>query len=149
MVETQPPKKNWPVILTLVISALGSIFFAAQAFILGVFWLISILDPTSGIAEGLPIGLLFWSSILGGVLLVPLLVSSLNQLRGRPFPSWLDLKTPALAKLSRWVILAWPLVVLLGWLVARQEIASMVLLGPINLLVAGIPILWIYQAAQR
>jgi len=149
MVDTQPPKKNWPVILTLVISALGSIFFAAQAFILGVFWLISILDPTSGIAEGLPIGLLFWTSILGGVLLVPLLVSSLNQLRGRPFPSWLDLKTPALAKLSRWVILAWPLVVLLGWLVARQEIASMVLLGPINLLVAGIPILWIYQAAQR
>ncbi len=149
MMGNQPPKKNWPVILTLVISALGSIFFAAQAFILGIFWLISILDPTSGTAEGLPIGLLFWTSVLGGVLLLPLLVSSVNQLRGRPFPSWLDFKTPALAKLSRWVILAWPIVVLLGWLVVRQDVAAMIFLGPINLLVAGIPILWIFQVAQR
>lgn len=149
MTDMNAPGKNWRVILTLVVSALGSLFFAVQAFSLGMFWLISLLDPMKSTSETLSIGLLFWTSLLGGLLLIPLLLLSIYQLRGKPSPGWLDLKNPKFAQSLRWVILAWPAVVLLGWLVASHESAALILLGPINLLVAGIPILWVYQAVQR
>lgn len=149
MTDQNTPKKDWRVILTLLISALGCLFFAVQAFALGAFWLISVLDPVRSASESTPIGLLFWTSILGGLLLIPLVLLSIYQLSGKPAPGWLSLQKPALSKALRWVILAWPVVVVVGWLVARQENAAMIFLGPINLLVAGIPILWIFQAVQR
>jgi hypothetical protein len=149
MKDQESPKQDWRVILTLVVSALGSLFFAVQAFALGVFWLISLLDPARSVSEVAPLGVLFWNSILGGLLLIPILLLSIYQLRKKPVPDWLNLDNPTLAKASRWVILIWPVVVLLGWLVANSESAAMLFLGPINLLVAGIPILWIFQAVQR
>jgi RsiW-degrading membrane proteinase PrsW (M82 family) len=48
-----------------------------------------------------------------------------------------------------WLILLWPVMVFLGWLVAGTPKVAVFLLGPINLLVAGIPVLWFYNAAQR
>lgn len=149
MTEQEAPKKDWRVILTLVVSALGSLFFAVQAFALGVFWLVSLSDPVRSMTEGASLGLLFWNSILGGVLLIPILLLSIYQLREKPAPAWLNLENPTIAKASRWVILIWPVVVLLGWLIASREGAAVIFLGPINLLVAGIPILWIFQAVQR
>ena len=149
MTDMNKAGKNWREILTLVISALGGLFFAVQAFSLGIVWLVSILDPFKDPAENVSIGLLFWTSILGIILLIPLLLLSINQLRGKPSPGWLNLEHPTIEKISRWVILAWPAVVFLGWWVASRENAAMIFLGPINLLVAGIPILWVYQAVQR
>ena len=149
MTEQLTPGKNWQVILTLLASILGILLFAVQAFSTGVAWLLFVLDSRMSFSQSMPIGLLFWTSILGGVLLLPLLLLSINQLRGKPSLTWLDLNHPVLAKAARWVILIWPVVVLLGWLIARLENVAVILLGPINILVAGIPILWIYQAAQR
>jgi hypothetical protein len=149
MTEQMTPGKNWRVIITLVVSALGSLFFAVQAFSLGMFWLVSLLDPLKNASETMSIGLLFWTSLLGGLLLIPLLLLSIYQLQGKPAPGWLDLNHPKFAQAVPWVILAWPAVVLLGWLIANREGAALIFLGPINLLVAGIPILWVYQAVQR
>lgn len=148
MAEMKPTGKNWPVILTLVVSAFGILFFIVQALSLGIFWLTSFLDPAASVTESVSIGLLFWTSILGGLLLIPLLLLSVYQLQGTSPPVWLDTRHPTIAKVSRWVILAWPVVVLLGWLVARHERLAMFFLGPINVLVAGLPILWVFQAAQ-
>lgn len=148
MADPKTPGKNWPIILTLVISAFGILFFIVQAFSLGVLWLISLLDPAVGLAESTSFGLLLWTSILGAVLLIPLLLISIYQLRGSAPPAWLDASHPAVAKVTRWVILAWPLVVLLGWFVSSRERLAMVFLGPINVLVAGLPILWVFQLAQ-
>jgi hypothetical protein len=148
MTEPKTPGNNWPIILTLVISAFGILFFVVQAFSLGVLWLISLLDPPVSLAESTSFGLLLWTSILGAVLLIPLLLISINQLRGSAPPAWLDANHPAVAKVTRWVILAWPLVVLLGWFVSSRERLAMFFLGPINVLVAGLPILWVFQLAQ-
>ena len=149
MTNMDKPGKKWRVIITLMVSVLGILFFAVQAFSLGILWLTSFLDPGVSMPENVFLGLLFWTSILGGLLLIPLLLLSIYQLRGVSTPGWLDLQSPVIAKVLRWVILVWPIVVLLGWLVASRERLAIFLLGPINVLVAGIPILWIYQAAQR
>ena len=139
MTEQLTPGKNWQVILTLLASILGILLFAVQAFSTGVAWLLFVLDSRMSFSQSMPIGLLFWTSILGGVLLLPLLLLSINQLRGKPSLTWLDLNHPVLAKAARWVILIWPVVVLLGWLIARLENVAVILLGPINILAAGIP----------
>jgi hypothetical protein len=149
MTDMTAPGRNWRVILTLVISALGILFFLVQALSLGVFWLTSILDPIVSLPESLSIGLLLWTSILGGLLLIPLLLLSIHQLQEKPMPGWLDFNRPAWVKVLRWLVFTWPVVVLLGWLVTQQERLATVLLGPINVLVASIPILGIYYAAQR
>ena len=149
MAEIRTPGKDWPTLLTLAVSALGILFFIVQTISLGLFWLISILDPAAGLPESVPLGLLFWTSILGGLLLIPLLLLSIYKIQGKAIPGWLDIHNPTLAKALRWVILIWPVVVLLGWLITSYERLAVLFLGPINVLVAGLPILWVYQAAQR
>jgi hypothetical protein len=149
MTQKTAPGKNWRVILTLLVSIAGILFFLVQAFFLGLFGLISILDPSSSLIDRAPISLYFWVSLFGAFLLIPLLMLSISYLRGKPSIGWLDLKKPALTWISRWVIILWPLLVFLGWGATKIEGLSTLLLGPINLLVAGIPILWIYAAAQR
>jgi hypothetical protein len=149
MTEPRTPSKDWRVILTLVISALGILYFVVQAFALGIFGLTSLLDSVTGLPESLSISLLFWTSILGGLLLIPLLLMSVYRLRGDPPPGWLDTSQPGFGKWMRWVIFAWPAVVFLGWLVAGRGNLAVFLLGPINVLVAGLPVLWIFLTAQK
>jgi hypothetical protein len=148
MTEMNSPGKNWRVILTLVISALGILFFIVQALALAVFWLTSFLDPVISMPESVSIGLFFWTSILGGLMLIPVSLLSIYALQDKPVPGWLDLTRPSFSKALRWVILVWPVLVLLGWWITSQEGLAVFLLGPINVLVAGLPILWIFSAAQ-
>jgi len=149
MADIKPPGKDWRVILTLLISALGILFFIVQAFALGVFWLTSILDPTVSTQQSISIGLLLWTSVLGGFLLIPLLLLSVYRFRGDPVPQWMDAQRPEFNKKLSWVILAWPVAVALGWLVASNKDLAVFLLGPINVLVAGLPVLWIFHVARR
>ncbi|NLN70491.1 MAG: PrsW family intramembrane metalloprotease [Chloroflexi bacterium] len=148
MRQETAPGKDWRIILTLLISALGGFFFIVQAFSLGVLWLISFFNPAGNIVENTTIGLLAWTSVLSALLLTPLVLISVNQLRGKPTSAWPHRHAPLLGKALRWVILIWPVVVFLGWLVAGMEQMAAIFLGPINLLVAGIPILWIFTLAQ-
>ena len=61
MTDMNAPGKNWRVILTLVVSIFGALFFVVQALSLGVLWLISLLDPMRNASETMSIGLLFWT----------------------------------------------------------------------------------------
>jgi hypothetical protein len=149
MIETSIPEKKWQTILTLAISALGIVYFLIQALGLGVIWLTSFFDTQSGITQSIPSGLLAWSSLLSSLLLVPVLLHSVYRLRDQEIPAWLDTSQPTINKVVIWLILAYPVVVFLGWLVAGSPRVATFLLGPINLLVAGLPVLWIYNEAQR
>jgi hypothetical protein len=149
MTEFNEPGKNWRTILTLALSTLGILFFLGQALLLGVVWLITLFDPQTGMPEGISIGLLAWSSIMSGFLLLPVLLMSVYRLRSQSIPGWLDTSRPAFGRVVRWLILGWPVIVFLGWLVADRPSLAIFLLGPINLLVAGLPVLWIYYVAQR
>lgn len=149
MTDMKSPGRNWQAILTLMVSALGILYFLVQAFALGIFWLTSIFDASVAIQQSITIGLLFWTSVLGGFLLIPLLVLSIYRLRGEPVPTWLDTQRPDFNKRLPLVILVWPIIVVLGWLVASNENLAVFLLGPINVLVAGLPVLWFYLFARR
>jgi len=149
MAETRTPGKDWRIILTLLISALGILFFIVQAFALGIFWLTSIIDITAPTQQTISIGLFIWTSILGGFLLMPLVLLSISRLRAAPIPRWLDARRSGLYQKLPWVVLAWPIVVALGWLVASNPNLAMFLLGPINVLVAGLPVLLIFFVARR
>ena len=109
------------------------------------------MDLISELAEGaqdISIELLVWSSLLSLLLLLPVLVLSFYQLRGQPVPEWLNTSRPIIRKMSWWVILVWPVFVFLGWLVAGRPGKIVFFMGPINLFVSGIPVLWVYNAAQ-
>ena len=148
MQEKQTTTKNWRSVLSLGISALGILFFLIQALSLAVFWLISLVNAQSDLTQIISIGLLVWSSILSGAVLMPAFLLSLYQMRGQSIPHWLDTRRPAIRKIVMWIILVWPMFVFLGWLIAGRPTLAIYLLGPINLFVAGLPVLWIYNAAQ-
>jgi RsiW-degrading membrane proteinase PrsW (M82 family) len=149
MTTTQSPVKRWQTILALIFSALGFVYFLVQALFVSGLWLVSLIDSQTGLAEAVPNGLLVWASLLSALLLVPAFLISLNDLRNKPAPAWLDGQRPWL----RWLLLAaiviWPLMIGLGWLVSGRPGLAVYLLGPINILVAGIPVVWVYALAQR
>lgn len=141
--------KNWRTILSLVIGVLGVIYLLSQASALGFLWLVQVIDPQAETSQIVSLGLLAWASILPAILLLPIIFQNYYQIREQPIPSWLDTQRPIFMKITRWLIPVWPLLVFGGWLIADSPRASMFLLGPVNLLVAGLPILWIYSAAQQ
>jgi RsiW-degrading membrane proteinase PrsW (M82 family) len=148
MREVQNSPKDWRTILALGACALGILYFLIQALGLSVFWLISLINNQGDLTQTISTGLLIWSSILSALCLTPAFLLSFYQLRGQGMPPWLDTNRPAIRKMVKWVILVWPVVVFMGWLIAGRPSLAVYLLGPINVLVAGLPVLWIYNAAQ-
>lgn len=149
MSDINSPEKNWRIILTIALSALGILFFIVQAFLLGAFWFLLRVTPNLNVLAGLPLGIFFWASVLNGILLVPILALSINEYQGKPVSRWLDFTQTKTSRVVRWAIVVWPFAVLLGWWVAGRETPADFLLGLINVIVVGLPILWIAQAAQR
>jgi len=148
--ETQNQNgNNWRVILSLGLSGLGILFFLVQSFSLGALWFVNFIDPQTEIAQTVSYGLLLWASIFSGLVLVPVFLLSLYQLKKQTPPKWLDLSRPVFRRISYWIILIWPIIVLFGWFVAGRPTLSAILLGAINILVAGLPILWVYTLATR
>jgi RsiW-degrading membrane proteinase PrsW (M82 family) len=146
--EEQPAGKKWQIIVTLVISALGILYFIGQALVLGMALLLSLFQPQTGFSQNLPLGIVLWFSVLSAVLLLPILLISYFQLRGHSLPHWLDTSRPVFSKISNWIIIIWPVVVAIGWVISKQPEIAAYLIGPVNVLTAGIPVLWIYHKAQ-
>jgi hypothetical protein len=148
MAESKPTKDSWQTYLWLGLSALGIALFLFQALSMAVVWLIGLVGEQSELTQTIPISQLVWSSILSGVLLMPVFVLSLKQLRGKGTPAWLRIGRPTIRKGMLWAILLWPVIVALGWFVAGRPNLAEFFLGPINILVAGVPVLWIFIAAS-
>ncbi len=145
--ETMSPGKDWRTILSLVISALGTVYFFAQALIMGVLWLVMMISGTSP-SETTTFSILGWGSLLSAILLLPITILEIYKLKQHPLPAWMNTQNPTLRKFVLFVILIWPLFILLGWFIAGHPTWATFILGPINLFVAGLPVLWILNAAQ-
>lgn len=148
MTNSKGSGTDWRTLLTLVVSGLGIVFFLVQMLSLGLYWLVSFIDTRVSMTQTISVGLLMWSTILSGLMLLPILLLSIYRLRGQTIPSWLDTRRPIFRKTVWRIILIWPLIIFLGWLISGRPTVAAFLLGPINVLVAGIPVLWIYHAAQ-
>lgn len=142
-------KHDWRMLLSLSVSGLGLIYFLVQTLSIGFLWGTNGGQTLLGINQNLSYGLLLWSSILSGAMLVPIFVISLYRLRGKAIPVWIDTSRPLYRKIALWSISLWPLIVLIGWLVAGNPKLAPFLLGLINVLVAGLPVLWIYTLASK
>lgn len=140
---------NWRIILSLGLSGLGIVLFLTTALSLGAIWIANFNNAQNGMMQTISNGLLLWASIFSGLVLVPTFLLSLYQLRGQEPPKWLDTSRPIYRKIAYWIILLWPAIVVIGWFVAGSPVTSAFLLGPINILVAGLPILWVYSLATK
>ena len=147
--DTNLSQKTWKTTLSLILSGLGILYFLGQTLVLALVWLSLIITPVPGFSQGSMLGLLVWSSILSAIILLPIFLITLYQQLGKPIPHWLDTDRPLIHKITWWSLVIWPLLVLFGWLISGNQTLSIWLLGLINVLIAGIPVLWIYHAAQR
>ena len=149
MSATKAPEKNWLTIATLALSVLGIVYFLFQVMVLSAVWLISLFDAQNNLPQSISVNLFLWSSFLSGVLLVPLFLLSYARLRNLPVPLWLDARRPINKRIITGLVIAWPVLILLGWWIAGQPTAAAFLLGPLNVLVAGVPVMWVFTAAQK
>jgi len=145
----QPETKSWQNTLSLALSALGILVFTLLAALMAIFG-----TSMSGFlavpeAQLISVGTLAWASLLCALALIPAFLLSLRQWRGQPTPAWLDMQAqPKVRKVILRSILLWPLAVFAGWQVTGSPALARFLLGPINLLVAGLPVLWLFNLAQ-
>ncbi|MFW5714329.1 MAG: PrsW family glutamic-type intramembrane protease [Brevefilum sp.] len=147
MANENTSQKTWQTYVSLGLSALGVVFFLIQALSLSIVLLVNLAEGQQGPMQAISLGLILWSALLSSVLLLPVLILSWHRLKGDEVPNWLKMGRPDLRKAVFWVIIIWPVVVALGWLIAGRPMAATFLLGPINILVAGLPVLWIFNAA--
>ncbi len=147
MSQNQSSKRPWQTYLTLILSSLGMAYFFIQAVSLGIAWLISLIGPQEMVLPEPTFGHFIWVSLFSGLLFLPMIILSKNKIKGKENPGWLDMKKPEIRRGVTWSILAWPIVVFLGWLVAGMRGNVSFLLGFINILVVGLPLLWIFNMA--
>ena len=148
-IDQQSEQRSWQNTLSLALSALGILVFILLAILLA--FVGSSLSGFLAVPEAqlISVGVLAWAMLLCSLALGPFFLLSLRAYRGHPVPTWLELNTrPRVRKVILWSILAWPVMVLAGRLVAGSPELARFLLGPINILVAGLPILWILNLAQ-
>jgi hypothetical protein len=141
--------QDWQAILSIALSGLGVVYFLIQALSFGVLWVTNLVNSQGAMDQTISYGLLVWSSILSCLMLTPVLLFSYYQLKGQNPPKSLDTSRPIFRKTAGLLIMIWPFVVFIGWLVAGRPGIAAFLLGPINILVAGLPILWIYTSATK
>jgi len=148
MEPLEVPRKDWRNLVALGISALGILYFLVQAISLSALLLIGIFNSQIDAGENTLIGLMVWYSIVLFVLLIPVFLFSLYDYREKPIPAWLDTRQPKVKKRLLWSILFLPVIMVIGWIVVGQPTLSVFILGFINVLVAGIPVLWMSTVAQ-
>ncbi|HCU57237.1 MAG TPA: hypothetical protein DF984_03260 [Anaerolineaceae bacterium] len=148
MRQSEPAEKQWQTILALVLSALGIALSLVEAVSVIVMGLLPSGAGSADVLSTVPVGYLAWSFILSAFLLLPVFLLSLYRLRGKAAPKWLDTGRSGLGKTALLVILAWPVVTMLGWWIEGFPQVAGYLLGLINIFVTGLPVLWIYTISQ-
>jgi len=145
---TQSPKKDWRSLVALVISVLGLLYIVVQTVVLSGLLVFGFVNSRIDTSENIILGILIWYSILSAMIIVPVFLTSLYSYREKPIPRWLDTSHPGIRKGLLWSILVLPLIFFIGWIVAGQGALSVFILGLINVLVTGIPVLWVSQVGQ-
>lgn len=99
-----------------------------------------------GLAGSLPLLMTAASALIGGILLLPSVVTSLQRIAGRPPGSQVRFSH------RRWpslLIFALPVVLLLGNIAADQGRLALLFLPPLNVLAVLLPVVWLLYLAVR
>jgi hypothetical protein len=98
---------------------------------------------TAGAAAALPLVLTGAGLAFGGVLLLPSAGLALSRILNRPIPFQFKVRRPG------WVILILPLVLGLGYVLAKNPVIAVVTLPVLHILAVGISVLWLLSIALR
>lgn len=149
----QPPqerrKTDYLTIAQVVVSGLGMLFSFLSAAFLGVMGLISLFGETSQAETILPVFASAWISLLVAFLTLPSILLGVLRWMNRPVFPWLARFLSGGFRVASLLLLLWPLVLLLGNLLSRETTLAWLLLPPLQILVAGIPTLWLIAFASR
>lgn len=141
----QPTQKpDYISIAQLSVSGLGLVLSLASALSMAIFSVISLVNSANLMA----VSALFstaWIGLLMAGLAVPSIVYSIQGLGGRS-PALPEVRSFRLVSI---LILVWPLVLLLGNLVAGQPQLAWIFLPPLQLLAVGIPVWWLVEITRH
>ncbi|MBN2550034.1 MAG: PrsW family intramembrane metalloprotease [Anaerolineales bacterium] len=132
--------------LQVVFSLLAMLFLWGAALILALLGAVELLGPSAGFEAALPLFLMSATSFFTGLLLLPCAGYAFWRLMGRRITH-----QPALPRFLRpsLLILAYPLIILLGFGLSRVPALAWLLLPPIHILAVGLPVLWLTYLAVR
>lgn len=137
---------HWPSVVQLGLSLVGVLFLWGLFLSLVVVGVTQLANRSLPLSSSMSALLLAAGAALCGALLLPSAGYALARLLGRPVVS-----TPDIAHRMRpslW-ILALPLVLLLGYLVAGDKRLAWFALPPLHILAIGLPVLWLVTQGQR
>jgi hypothetical protein len=129
----------------VIVSGLGLTFSLIAAGLLFLLGLVGLFSEAVGFENVVPLFALAWFSLLLAVLAAPSLLLSFRHLSGFG-PQLPKIQGLRLANLS---LMLWPLVLVLGHLLARQETVSWLVMPPLNILAIGLPVWWLVEFARR
>jgi hypothetical protein len=145
-----PPRASlWPATIQFTLVLMVIIGLAGLAAILFVIGIVTQFQSTSLGSESIPMLSLALGLALDAVLLVPAGLFPLFQILGKRAPAFLGQTARWLNRLAPFIILLWPVLLLMGQWVVSQAALAWVLLPPLNVLVTAIPVLWLVCMGRR
>lgn len=137
-------KPDYLSIAQLSVSGLGLVLSLVTALGMAIFGAINLIDG-SNLTSITTLFSTLWISLLMAGLAVPSIVYSIRRLGGRS-PALPEVRSFRLVSM---LILVWPLILLLGNLVAGQPRLAWIFLPPLQLLAVGIPALWLVEITRH
>jgi len=143
--EDPTPKFDWPAFLMLMLSGLGLLGILTSAAGLALAGLLALLAGGLFGDQALPLFSLAWTAGFFSLLLLPSLINAFIRLLklNRPL-----IGLPHRLRLASLLMLFFPALVVLGSF-ATQSSFSWLLLPPLQVLAAVIPIWWIFEVGRR
>ncbi len=145
----QRQKTEWGSIAQIVFSGLGFLGFISLAVLLGVLGISDQINQGNISGQVTSSLTLAWSYLLvSGLLVLSVGAGFMCIFRGKE-PAQVNRTLNSVDKGLSWIILAWPVVLFAGYLVANSQTLNWILLPPIHLLAVGIPIIWLVHIGRR
>jgi hypothetical protein len=143
----QPARKtHFPSIIQLLISGFGLLIFGASA--VGLFFAgaMSLLGNGFVFIDIFPLFAMTWTALAVTLLLLPSLVLAIMRLVGRE-ERWRRVRNSM--RLSSLLMLAWPLLVLMGHFLVGVYELGIFFVPPIQVLAIAIPLWWFFELGRH
>ena len=144
-IETPAPRKAGFHLLSFLLAGMNSLGLLGG--LLGILLLIlfGVMDGLMG-ADLSTFSALGWATAAMLVLLLPGLVYAIRRLAGSDRPAF---SVPNSHRVARILVFIWPVLMLGAYLIAQNTGLPKVILGPLQILVIGIPIWYLLEVSRR
>jgi len=141
-------KTDWGSVAQLAFCGLAFLGFLSLAGVMGLSGISNQVNQGSSANIPSAFSLALSYLLIAGLLILSTGSAFLRILGGRQ-PAWLERAMQAVDRPLFWLILLWPLVLLVGAWAANIPTISWLLLPPLHLLAVGLPIIWLVHLGRR